>query len=360
MYDHEISPAVTCDAIMAHWTSSGNTLAAYDFSVDLHCPLESYDVKNLVNIVASYCCGTGDAASRRSACWADYSHVCATPANYQGSAMYACPTCSGVTCDAMMAHLTSSGQALAGKDFSSAFSCSAETYMVKYTVDDIAKYCCGTGGVSACWVDHSYLCADPSSWAPSHVYDQQAGTTCIQLMNHLTQEPGAGLEGDDFSSASTAKESCTKSAAPGKDPRAAYVHHVGVDLKCCSSGNSVCLYHEEEDDDDDDDGGSELVMSGGLVAIGLTFTGISIAAIANAVQEQCALGPTIVYEAGTTHPYYISPNLCSIGTKTYASKKTVRDVSPRKVCRKFCEAASEKGKLALKHVQGLTCYCKRK
>ena len=119
-------------------------------------------------------------------------------------------------------------------------------------------------------------------------------------------------------------------------------------------------YHEEDDDDDDDDGGSELVMSGGLVAIGLTFTGISIAAIANAVQEQCALGPTIVYEAGTTHPYYISPNLCSIGTKTYASKKTVRDVSPRKVCRKFCEAASEKGKLALKHVQGLTCYCKRK
>merc|ERR1711981_678351 len=37
-------------------------------------------------------------------------------------------------------------------------------------------------------------------------------------------------------------------------------------------------YYHEEEDDDDDDGGSELVMSGGLVAIGLTFTGISIAA----------------------------------------------------------------------------------
>ena len=119
-------------------------------------------------------------------------------------------------------------------------------------------------------------------------------------------------------------------------------------------------YYYEEEEDDDDDGGSELVMSGGLVAIGLTFTGISIAAIANAFQEQCALGPTIVYEAGTTHPYYISPNLCTIGTKTYASKTTVRDASPRKVCRKFCEAASEKGNLALKHVQGLTCYCKRR
>jgi len=119
-------------------------------------------------------------------------------------------------------------------------------------------------------------------------------------------------------------------------------------------------YYHEDDDDDDGDGATELVMSGGLVAIGLTFTGISIAAIANAFQEQCALGPTIVYEAGTTHPYYISPNLCTIGTKTYASKTTVRDASPRKVCRKFCEAASAAGKLALKHVQGLTCYCKRR
>ena len=90
------------------------------------------------------------------------------------------------------------------------------------------------------------------------------------------------------------------------------------------------------------------------------MTGIAIATIANAVQEQCALGPTIIFEAGTTHPYYISPNLCTIGTHTYASKKTVRDASPRKVCRKFCEAASAAGKLALKHVQGLTCYCKRR
>jgi hypothetical protein len=118
-------------------------------------------------------------------------------------------------------------------------------------------------------------------------------------------------------------------------------------------------YYDEDDDDDDGDGATELVMSGGLVAIGLTFTGITIATVANLMQEQCALGPTIIFEAGTTHPYYISPNLCTIGTHTYASKKTVRDASPRKVCRKFCEAASAAGKLALKHVQGLTCYCKR-
>ena len=129
---------------------------------------------------------------------------------------------------------------------------------------------------------------------------------------------------------------------------------------CEADATDHWWHYYDEDDDGDGDGATELVMSGGLVAIGLTFTGISIAAIANAFQEQCALGPTIVYEAGTTHPYYISPNLCTIGTKTYASKTTVRDASPRKVCRKFCEAASAAGKLALKHVQGLTCYCKRR
>ena len=116
-------------------------------------------------------------------------------------------------------------------------------------------------------------------------------------------------------------------------------------------------------EDDDNSGHRGLVESAGvwsLATVGITMTGITIATIANLVQEQCALGPTIIFEAGTTHPYYISPNLCTIGTHTYASKKTVRDASPRKVCRKFCEAASAAGKLALKHVQGLTCYCKRR
>ena len=156
--------------------------------------------------------------------------------------------------------------------------------------------------------------------------------------------------------------------------QASSTSHTGHTFCTCTSGDGVDdtdhwwhYYHEEEEDDDDGlGGGSELVMSGGLVAIGLTFTGITIATIANLVQEQCALGPTIVYEghreteAGTTGPYLIGPNLCTIGTHTYASKKIVRDTSPRKVCRKFCEAASSAGKLALKHVQGLTCYCKRR
>ena len=98
----------------------------------------------------------------------------------------------------------------------------------------------------------------------------------------------------------------------------------GVAQKDETGDCQIKSYYYYDDDDDDDDGATELVMSTGLAAIGITFTGITIAAIANAFQEQCALGPTIVYEAGTTHPYYISPNLCTIGTKTFSSKKTVR------------------------------------
>ena len=133
------------------------------------------------------------------------------------------------------------------------------------------------------------------------------------------------------------------------------------------AGGCCVAAHEPCDDDDDDSGRRGLVESAGvwsLATVGITMTGITIATIANAVQEQCALGPTIVYEghrkneAGTTGPYLIGPNLCTIGAHTYSSKKTVRAASPRKVCRKYCEEASDK--LALKHVQGLTCYCKKK
>jgi hypothetical protein len=133
------------------------------------------------------------------------------------------------------------------------------------------------------------------------------------------------------------------------------------------AGGCCVAAHEPCDDDDDDSGRRGLVESAGvwsLATVGITMTGITIATIANAVQEQCALGPTIVYEghrkneAGTTGPYLIGPNLCTIGAHTYSSKKTVRAASPRKVCRKYCEEASDK--LALKHVQGLTCYCKQK
>ena len=242
-YDYQLSQAITCDQAMADFTSSGNTLAGYDFSVGLHCPLESYTVKETVNIVASYCCGTGDAASRRSACWADYSHVCATPANYQGGAMYDHEISQAVTCDQIMDSFTSSGNNLAGKDFSSAIygACSAESYTVKETVNIVASYCCGTGDAqrSACWADYSYVCADPTRWTPSAEWEAASAsngntaTSCQKAMEYSTS-PGSGhvFEGYEFVDASTAAESCTTPSA---------IEAVrAIAAKCCASGNSVC------------------------------------------------------------------------------------------------------------------------
>jgi hypothetical protein len=239
--DAKYDPAnVACDTMMGYYTSSGSDLAGKDFSSAFSCSAEAGNVKNAVNSVASYCCGTGDAASQRSACWVDHSYLCATPANYQGGAMYDPAGSTANTCDTIMDYVTaaSSGEPLAGKDFSSAFSCPAETYDVKYSVNVFASYCCGTG-VSACWADYSHVCTDPSSWTPSKIA-QDDGTTCIQLMDYYTQA-GQALEGDDFSSASTAAASCTGPTAPGQHPRAVVVDHIGGTLQCCSSGNSVCF-----------------------------------------------------------------------------------------------------------------------
>ena len=160
MYDHEISPAVTCDAIMAHWTSSGNTLAGKDFSSAFSCPAESYDVKNTVNIVATYCCGTGDAASRRSACWADYSYICADPSSYTPSAEWEAASASNgntaTSCQKAMEYSTSpgSGHVFEGYEFVDASSAaeSCTTPSAIEAVRAVAAKCCASGN-SVCHSD---------------------------------------------------------------------------------------------------------------------------------------------------------------------------------------------------------------
>ena len=86
---------------------------------------------------------------------------------------------------------------------------------------------------------------------------------------------------------------------------------------------------DDDDDDDDDllDGGLREVMSlapMGLAAIGITFTGITIATLVNLAQEQCALGPTIIFEAGTRRIPTTSPRTCARSAPT----RTL----PRRLC----------------------------
>ena len=146
---------------MAHFTSSGNTLANYDYGFHhIHCPLESYTVKETVNIVATYCCGTGDAASRRSGCWADYSYLCADPSSYMPSAEWEAASAdngnTATSCDQIMDYATSPGQALEGDDFSSAStaaeSCVGKDSSAITAIHSFAYICCGTGN-SVCQSD---------------------------------------------------------------------------------------------------------------------------------------------------------------------------------------------------------------
>ena len=48
------------------------------------------------------------------------------------------------SCDAVMALYSTSGQALAGEDFSSTYDCASKSDAIKTTVNDMAAYgCCG-------------------------------------------------------------------------------------------------------------------------------------------------------------------------------------------------------------------------
>ena len=157
-----------------------------------------------------------------------YRYVCAAPVNYNGDAEYDYD--QAVSCDEAMAHFTSSDEHLAGKDFSSAFSCPAEAYQVKFVVNVVAAECCGTGA-SACWADYSHVCADPSSWTPSTVYLPDDGTTCDQIMDYYTQD-GQALLNDDFSSVFD---------CGGKNVEVVETVNAVAEKCCGASGTSTCV-----------------------------------------------------------------------------------------------------------------------
>ena len=184
--------AKTCDGFMAHITSSGNLLAGKDFSSSFSCNGEAQTVRDWVDDIASKCCGSGSAESQRSACWLTTA-VCKTSSSYTPSTMYN----NAKTCDGFMAHITSSGNLLAGKDFSSSFSCNGEAQTVRDWVDDIASKCCGSRSAesqrSACSFDYSHVYKTSSSYTPSTMYNN--AKTCDGFMAHITSSGNLLAEG---------------------------------------------------------------------------------------------------------------------------------------------------------------------
>ena len=165
----EFDTGTTCDQKMASNTAAGQALAGKDFSSAFDCSSETQTNIDIVDGIAAKCCGSVSGASQRSACYVDFSHVCATPSSYTPDASYN----DAKDCDGFMRHVVSGSEALAGRDFSSAFDCSSETQTNIDIVDGIAAKCCGSCGTSTCGgsagvlsVNYSAaVCKDKSSCA---------------------------------------------------------------------------------------------------------------------------------------------------------------------------------------------------
>ena len=93
---------------------------------------------------------------------------------------------SGTKCAAYIQIMMTQGQPLEGQDFSQTFDCSGKTEAVINHITNLAATgsggCCGVGE-SACAVDVSHICQDPSTFLPSLVVSQ--GQTCSAIINMM-------------------------------------------------------------------------------------------------------------------------------------------------------------------------------
>ena len=153
------NPAVDCDTVMEYFSTTTDTnddgtskavFQGLDFSSPVNCAGKSFEVFTMANHFASKCCGTGNAESKESTCWRDYSYVCkGGPSEYSPDAKPDMQ--SDYTCDYGMAYHTASGSdaKLTGADFSQAFDCDGKSKDFKDVVDFFGDKCCG---------DHKSVC----------------------------------------------------------------------------------------------------------------------------------------------------------------------------------------------------------
>ena len=196
------------DQLMSCDTIVSQVLQGNDFSSAFDCSQVAYDLKIKINLVASGgCCGGNSntaSADSHSTCWKDNSFLCATPANYVGTKSMGGP---GQTCDSIIGSVTTNmggaGQFPVGTDFSSTFNCSTISTSNVGTMNVLAAQgCCGTSGVSACYVarDNSHVCKIAANYLGDHTTNAQPFGGPDQPMSCDTIVDQV-LQGNDFSSA---------------------------------------------------------------------------------------------------------------------------------------------------------------
>ena len=137
----------------------------------------------------------------------DFSYVCLDPADYDGSKEYTYKNDDGTTgtstCDGAIASNLAPDKPLKDEDFSRAWSCEGKSSAVTDLVQAIANLgCCGANRKSACWVDRSNVCADPSKFLPWNNFKSEDGSfdgTCDFAVHAISDDNMDSCYGEDFS-----------------------------------------------------------------------------------------------------------------------------------------------------------------
>ena len=231
--DSETGVTNTCDNWLDYFSNEdeGSPIFGEVFSEVWSCEGATPDVVQFVQGVAQVagCCGENG----RSACWADYSHVCENPGDYLPSVVST--DSDDISCDSLMSYFSNDEESpLFGTDFSQEWSCDGASPGFKMAVQMIAQTygCCGETGKTPCWVDYSHVCQDPADYLPSHNF-ADGGSTCDTIMGYMTGPEGSPLFGADFSQ----EWSCDEASPDAKIA----IQTVAQTYGCCGeNGRSAC------------------------------------------------------------------------------------------------------------------------
>eukprot|EP00943_MAST-04B_sp_MAST-4B-sp1_P001847 g1847.t1 len=185
--------AADCDELVVARMSTGD-LAQHnlDFTRPVSCGSPKWDpsvaeIKREVKKIAKLCCRgstkrlTQNEAEKYASACTDHSHICKYGGLYTPDATYMLPPVTAkqhhLTCDWAITHLTYSGRDLAGKDFSTEFSCASQSAMVKKAVNGFAAKCCGSFGVEASPCYGLLSACSKTSGLEANTDDCQCGTT---------------------------------------------------------------------------------------------------------------------------------------------------------------------------------------
>ena len=211
-----------------------------DFSRAWSCEGKSSAVTEVVQGTTSLgCCGVNG----KSACWKNYSYVCLDPADYDGSKEYTYKNDDGTTgtstCDAAIASNLAPDKPLKDEDFSRAWSCEGKSSAVTDVVQGTTSLgCCGANRKSACWVDRSNVCADPSKFLPWNNFKSEDGSfdgTCDFAVHAISDDNMDSCYGEDFSK--------TWSCSGKSSPCQAQLLELARGGCCGSAGQSASACH---------------------------------------------------------------------------------------------------------------------